>query len=42
MLKVMGLALLVAAWIGLGWWYFPIGWLIFEIGAATEKGRKNH
>lgn len=43
-MRTIGLCMLVWAWIGGGWYFGIIGWIIFEYGSLNEGvvgGRKD-
>ena len=43
-MRLVGLCLLVWAWIGGGWYFAVVGWIIFEYGSLNEGvvgGRKD-
>ena len=43
-MKLVGLCMLVWAWIGHGWYFGILGWVIFEYGSLNEGvvgGRKD-
>lgn len=35
-MKAIGLCMLVWAWIGEGWYFAVVGWIIFEYGSLNE------
>lgn len=35
-MRAIGLCLLVWAWIGHGWYFAVVGWIIFEYGSLNE------
>ena len=35
-MRLVGLCLLVWAWIGGGWYFAVVGWIIFEYGSLNE------
>lgn len=43
-MRTIGLCMLVWAWIGGGWYFAVLGWIIFEYGSLNEgvyNGRKD-
>lgn len=43
-MKIVGICMLAGAWIGGGWYFAVVGWILFEYGSLNEgvyKGRKD-